>query len=148
MAKITPTFQAKVVDKVLDMTPETTDAFFGYIATLDGRNVEIIVKEIERQRSNPQNAYYWGVVIKMIAEYSGYNATKADYERVHDTLRMMFLKRQDGFLNKERVLSTTELNTSEFEEYLAQIRQWAAIALNLVIPLPNETVVPDMYIAA
>lgn len=145
---VTPKFYADVKDKVLNFDLQTQDALFGYIASLEGKQVELVIKEVKHQRSPNQNAYYWGVVIKMIAEHAGYNATKNDYEQVHDTIRTMFLKRNDGFLGKERVLSTADLNTLEFEQYLAQIRQWASIALNLVIPLPNETVVPDMFIAA
>ena len=114
-----------------------------HFATMEGKPITMCVKLFRTQRSNQQNAYYWGVVIKLIADHAGYRS-RDELQQVHDTLRGMFLVR-DGLWGKEIVLSTTSLSTVEFEEYASQIRRWAAIALDLSIPEPNECEIPAVY---
>ncbi|MEA2036722.1 MAG: hypothetical protein U9O94_04400, partial [Nanoarchaeota archaeon] len=78
-----------------------------------------------------ENAYYWGVVVKLIGEHLGYLPNE-----VHDALKWKFLRREGLKLDKS--LSTTVLDTIDFEEYLSNIRQWAGQDLEMIIPLPNE----------
>lgn len=125
---------------------KASDRFVEYCKTLRGKECELIVRPRTYKRSNQQNAYYWGVVIKLITDDCGYGE-RDEILSVHDTLRTMFLKR-NGFLGKPRVMSTTELSTKEFEEYLEQVRRWAAIALSVQIPLPNEVEIPSEYLGA
>lgn len=93
--------------------------------------VEVVVKRPVKQRSDNENRYYWGVVIKMISQSTG-----AWPEDVHNEMRRLFL-RIGG--DKIPILqSSAELFTGDFEEYLSMVRMWAAAELGLVIPLPNE----------
>jgi len=85
------------------------------VASLNGKDVEITLGRHSKQRSNPENRYYWGVVIKLISEYTGYTANES-----HDAMRMKFLINHDGKL--ETLKSTTRLSTVEFEEYMSSIR--------------------------
>ena len=105
--------------------------FNGYISNLEGKDVDVIVKKRSKTRSNPQNAFYWGVAIKILCDEIGYTD-----DEMHATLKIMFL--QDKTRKFPTLRSTTTLTTVEFEEYLEKIRQWAAQDLNCVIPLPNE----------
>lgn len=86
-------------------------------------------------RSNNQNSYLWGVVYQLIAEYTGHST-----EELHEAFKHMFLPRTTFLGDKEIIAnkSTTELSTSEMEEYLMRIRVWAAQELGCSIPLPNE----------
>jgi hypothetical protein len=61
---------------------------------------------------------------------------------MHEAMRVKFLPSSEISLNGEEFStyrSTTKLNTSEFEEYLANIRTWAARDMNIYIPEPNES---------
>lgn len=90
------------------------------------------IKRARKKRSLPQNRYYWGVVVEIVAEHTGYNPYEA-----HQELAEMFLSytHENG---KRFVRSTTELNTLEFEKYTEKCRIWAATELQVPIPLPNE----------
>lgn len=105
--------------------------FNDYLLSLEGKEVEVVVRKWKKERSNNQNRYYWGVVIKLLSEYLGYTD-----EEMHDALKMLFLK--DESRKVPTLRSTTELNTVEFEKYLENIRMWAAQMFGFYIPTPNE----------
>lgn len=106
------------------------DRFDDWIKGLQG-DIEVIVRKPQQPRSLKENNYYWGVIIKMISEETG-----AFPDDVHYELKRMFLK-QSG--DKIPVLiSTTDLSTTEFEDFLSKVRIWAANELGIMIPQPNE----------
>ncbi len=107
------------------------DNFNHYLLSLESKDVEVIVRKWQKTRSNEQNAYMWGVVYQLISETTGYTP-----DEVHDAMRVMFL--MDRSRNIPTLRSTTQLTTVEMENYLESIRQWAAVELSCVIPLPNE----------
>ena len=92
---------------------------------------EATFKKYRRQRTNPQNKYYWGVVVPMLASHFGY--TK---DECHDALRWQFLRKQDT--EPPTVRSTTELTTIEFNAYIDEIVIWAATEFQVVVPDPGE----------
>lgn len=108
----------------------------GYLFTLEGRYVHVTIKKRQKKRSNPQNAFYWGVVIHLLCETTGYGDNE-----MHFALKMMFLL--DRSRKIPTVKSTAVLTTVEFEEYLEKIRVWSAQELNCIIPLPNEVSIDD-----
>ena len=81
---------------------------------------------VSTTRSNPQNKYYFGVVVDMISEETG-----NEPEETHELLKLKFLKSM-GKAN------TTQLDTKEFNIYIEKIQRWAAQELSCVIPDPNE----------
>ncbi|MBN2640371.1 MAG: hypothetical protein JXR78_01820 [Victivallales bacterium] len=91
------------------------------IANFSG-DVEIIIRRPKKERSHDQNAYYWGVVIQLITEYTGDVPVK-----LHDLFKKTYLGGR----------STTTLTTREFEDYLEQIKAWAA-EHNIIIPDPER----------
>ena len=104
--------------------------FTEHIKSLDGKFIQLVVRRYRTNRSNNQNKYYWGVVIKILGDELGYMP-----DEMHNALRWKFL-RKGGKL--ETVKSTSSLTTIEFEEYLELIRIWALRDLEIAIPLPNE----------
>lgn len=86
-------------------------------------------------RSLPMNNYYWGVVVKMIAEYMG-----EDGPQVHEYLKIEFNPKQITVGGKTVTFggSTAVLTNQEFIEYWEKIRIWAGEFLLLDIPLPND----------
>lgn len=99
-----------------------------------------------KQRSNPQNRYYWSVCIRLVSEHTGYSP-----DEVHEILKHKFLKKtlwiphnQEGVKEKSDITkSTTELTTAEFEKFLSDIRGWASLCLGCWIPEPNETLIQE-----
>lgn len=136
--KITPIWPGMVENGKLVLDHDI--AFKVYLHQLDG-SVELIVRRTRRQRSEPQNDYYWGVVIKMISDYIG-----EDNQKVHEDMKYMFLKDishktiNNRVLEFVRIKSTTELSTVEFVEYTEEIKRWAAQFLALNIPDPNQVI--------
>jgi len=110
-------------------------AFNGY----EGQNVTVKISRVKRQRSNNQNAYLWGVVYKILAQYSGHTENE-----LHDVLGEMFLpKKERPVLGHVVRCSTSELSTVQFEEYLVRLRVFASVELGVVVPLPNEIDQPE-----
>lgn len=97
----------------------------------------IDLKESKKKRSLMQNAYYWGVVLKILSDHTGYNS-----DETHQEMAKMFLSYENA--GKTFVKSTTRLHTGEFEQYLEKIRQWAQVEMLVRIPLPNE-ITEELY---
>jgi hypothetical protein len=130
----TPIFKAKIIQGEIRL--ERNRDFKSHLQGLEGKDVEVIVRRWRKKRSLPQNSYYWGVVLKLIAGQTGHTD-----EEVHEHMKWRFL-RKHGKL--ETVRSTTKLSTIEMEEYLAKIRNFAQEKLDIYIPLPNEISDEDM----
>lgn len=91
----------------------------------------------KKPRSNQESRYYWGVIVAMIAEETGYTD-----EEVHEFLKTKFLKKE-MLIGRDHLaigVSTATLTTVEFEKYCSEVRQWASAELSLYIPLPSEYV--------
>lgn len=128
----TPRFLGSVENGKLKL--DDLDKLAKYLQGIKGK-VSLVVKRYREksERSNNQNRYYWGVVIDLIADHTGYTP-----EEAHDAMKMMFLRKyEDSIIPTIR--STTDLNTIEFEEYMKSVRQWASMEIEVYIPLPNET---------
>jgi hypothetical protein len=104
--------------------------------TEDFYTIEIV--RSKRKRSLKQNAYYHGVVVKIISMHTGYTGDEA-----HQELAKMFLSYDNA--GKKFVRSTTKLTTWEFEQYLDKVRAWAKSEMDCHIPMPNE-ITEDIYI--
>ena len=128
MVKVIPKFYGKVVAGHLHVDDEP--CFRQYLYGLKGI-VEVVVKNLHSTRSNQQNRYYWGVVVKILCDETGY-----DQESMHEILKDKFLQIKTQVFNEvvDTSRSTTSLNTVEMNEYLENIQRWAA---------ENGTIIPD-----
>lgn len=86
------------------------------------------IRKVRKKRSLQQNAYYWGVVVRELTEYTGY-----DQQPLHEHLKYRYLREEKPI----RVRDTKDLNTSEFAEYLDKCIQLCA-ELGLYIMTPEE----------
>jgi len=87
-------------------------------------------------RSIEQNAYYWGVVIKIIADNEGYIGP-GEKEDIHEALKAKFLVKKGPF-GDNVIEQTSKLSTDIFELYLEAIRSWYLDWSGIRIPMPNE----------
>jgi hypothetical protein len=101
-------------------------------------NCGLIIGE-QKHRSNPQNSYFHGIVLPILAENTGHTVRE-----LKNIVKSMFL--QDEFMLKTKngvremsvIRDTSELTTVEFEKFMTDIRTWASESLGCYIPQPNE----------
>ena len=106
-----------------------------WLSTLEGKEIDIEVSKHHSQRTHPQNNYYWGVVIALMSDWTGFTP-----QEMHDTFKNMFLKetrRSKQGKAYDVVRSTASLTTQEFGDYVEKCRMFASMQ-GLVIPDPNE----------
>lgn len=110
-----------------------------------GGRIIIRIKKYRKSRSNKQNAYYHGCVIAYVQQGlidQGVDKRLTGADNVHHMLREMFLKEDvpvgDAGEFVSMVKSTTDLSTTEFMDYIADIQKWASEFLNIYIPDPGE----------
>ena len=124
----TPIFDGEVYKGKLTLYDKV--GFIGYLTSIYGQ-VEVVVRRKRVKRSIKENNYYWGVVIRLTADYTGFLD-----DEMHDAWRWKFLRKSTGKM--ETVRSTTSLSTKEMEDYLEKIRTFALTEWNLTIPLPKK----------
>ena len=105
------------------------------IARYEDKTVQVIISEYKPKRSNQLNQYYWGVVVKIISDYTGY--TK---EETHELLKQTFLKKKIEVDNEwyDTTESTTKLSNKDMLDFIEKVKQWAAQTFHLYIPDPHE----------
>lgn len=124
-------FFGQIIDGKLKL--ENPIAWNDHIKSLNSHRVELTLDKHRKPRSLNQNAYYWSVIVKMVADDAGY--AKNEQDKAHDGLRLKFLRVKGDKL--DTIKSTTELSTIEAEEYYENIRRWAAEG-GLIIPEPHQ----------
>ncbi len=127
--KIIPKFYGEVNDGKLVV--ENKDKFDLFVGTLSGK-VEIVVKPWRKTRSGQQNKYLWGVVYKIIAEYTG-----EDIMDIHNNFKYKLLKSTGKSGKLHSCKSTTKLSTADFTDYIEKIKVWAS-GFGLNIPSPDD----------
>ena len=135
-----PTFEGDIVKKELKLADHVKNAMKRWCATFrSGTHVEIIIRKYKAKRTNDQNAYYWGVVIPIIADYVGHD----NPEDMHEDLKLKFNPVKSKIVPNRRIGgTTTKLSTVEFfsaeTSYVERICRWASIELGLFIPPPKK----------
>ncbi|HEX6427977.1 MAG TPA: recombination protein NinB [Niastella sp.] len=109
-----------------------------------GKEIRIRFAPKGVKRSLPQNAYYWGVVIREITiALHDLGHQDVDDETVHEIMKMKFNNEQVVNEQTGEVMdlpkSTTDLTKTEFAEYVDRIRQWASEFLSIDIPGPKPS---------
>lgn len=101
----------------------------------DNEGKDILIKRTTGTRSDPQNSYYWGVVLKTISLSTGHTENE-----LHEVFKRMFLtpitvKYKDREIRMPG--STAKLNKSEFVEYIMRISAEAG-SMGITIPEPEK----------
>lgn len=113
------------------------------IKSFEGQNVVVTIEKAKKKRSNPQNAYYWGILIGITLE-----AIKNEWgeiwtkEMCHEFYKTKFLYYEKVNESTSEIIkvpkSTTENTTTEQENYHSEIRMFLKEWFNVDAPLPNE----------
>lgn len=118
------------------LIPQDKNKLLEMLKKSEGKWFELNINR--RDRSNSQNRYYWGVIIRTVSEDTG-----QDGDTVHEYLKTQFLRKQIVFNKKEYIVvgSTSDLTTEEFETYAEKCRQHVGEILGIQIPLPGEAII-------
>ncbi|MGF7219071.1 hypothetical protein GGR92_005251 [Spirosoma lacussanchae] len=118
------------------------EKFYQSLSAFADCEISLTVKALEPQRSNSQNRYYHGIVVKMIAEaMSEAYGEDVDVDEAHEHLKSMFNLRTIETANGYTVKmpgSTKRLSTVEFSTYVDKCRMWAAEFFGINIPDPVQ----------
>lgn len=136
----TPVFRGRIEQRKICL--EQRDGFAALIARLEGNEIDLILRKHRNVRSLSQNAYYWAVVIPVLAEHCGY-----EDEEMHKALQWRFLQKhadqtgefetQGTWVKLPTVRSTADLDTAEFTDYIERVRTLAA-QMGCVVPSPGQ----------
>jgi hypothetical protein len=107
-----------------------------------GKSVVVTWERKKKKRSADQNAYYWGVIIRLIYLEMNAQGENVMPQEVHEFLKFRFLRVQrinqdTGEILFEFGRSTTRLKTTEFMLYMDNCIQFASEYLSIVIPPPH-----------
>lgn len=128
-------------------------ALGGHMNTFkDGQELEVTIDKRRRPRTSGapgenanHNGYYWGVVVKMVADELGY-FEKHDIDRVEEWIQVNVnnvVRMPDG---KEVAAGTKWMDTAQFADHCSKARMWASMPgavceHGMYIPEPYEVVV-------
>ena len=102
----------------------------------------VTITKKRKNRSYEQNRYYWGVVVAMIRDRFRELGNDVSSEETHDYLKNTFNYKEFVHEATGEVIkipmSTADLTTSAFMDYLAKIQTFSAQILDIRIPDPNE----------
>jgi predicted transcriptional regulator len=108
--------------------------------------LKISLEVLRKKRSEPQNRYYWGVIVPLCMQ----GILEARGEMHSKDAMHLYLKKEVGRMitivnGKEVVDTVTRLNTAQAEIYHEACRAHAAIEWGVMIPLPNENLTLTIY---
>lgn len=136
------TYTAKVTKGKISLPDADRQEIAQVMQRMEGKFVCMTLAESKKPRSVKQNAFYWGSIVPavhVIFESAGNNMHE---DEVHEYLKehvgkLVKFIRLNGE-NYKVVMSSTKLNTMQWEEYMDKIRVWAS-ENELQLPYPNES---------
>lgn len=135
-----PVFEGDIVEKKLKLFDHVKKAMALWYSTFpNGTKVDITIRKHREKRSNEQNAYYWGVVVPILADYFGHD----NPEDMHEDLKLKFNPMKSK-IDKDKTIggTTTKLSTVDFysaeTSYIERICRWAASDYSIYIPPPKK----------
>lgn len=133
MPQLNPAFEVEIKDQ---QTPTWVfEKLESIISTLQDGLYQIIVRKPIKSRSVMQNAYFHGVIVKILSEETG-----TDFDDMKDLLKTQFLRKQIIVNDKQYTIvrHTHKLEKGEFEDFTRNCREFGD-KLGIYIPLPNES---------
>lgn len=101
----------------------------------NGSPLRIILTSEERKRNNQANRFYWGAVLRNIAEQAWVNGQQFSAEVWHEHYARKFGVCEDVTLPNGEVIvrrkSTTDMSEKEFSEYTTRVQADAASNLGV-----------------
>jgi|688.fasta_scaffold472456_3 hypothetical protein len=115
------------------------------LKSFEGKNIQITIEKATKKRSNQQNSFYWGVVVPILQK-GLHDATGEvrDVNSIHYQIVLPLLSPKREIVNTKtgeiitEHLTSSQMTTSEFMDFIVNIQKWSAEFLQVDIPNPNE----------
>lgn len=121
---------------------QSSEAIRKFLEKLEGKQIEINIKQVRKTRSLDQNAYYHKVIVGMVRDALEELGHELSHLECHEWLKGKFnyasVANKEGEYIADLPKSTASLSTTDFNDYNEKIRRWSAEILKTYIPLPNE----------
>jgi len=121
--------------------PANRKALDRLLLTLEGKDVDVVVRKHTKRRSLPQNAWWWSMAVPLIAAEVGYEPHDKDgHELVHYGL----VAKCFGTTWNEKLkidvpnVRSSKLSTEEFSKLMEWGVRYAATEYGLDLPMPDE----------
>jgi len=117
------------------------------LQTFEGSEIVITIQKAKKRRSNPQNSYYWGIVLNIVQQ--GLKDATGEFrsvENIHYNILLKMFAPENEIVNIEtgecitEKITSSEMTTTQFAEYIMEIQKWSAEFLGNSIPNPNEEI--------
>lgn len=115
------------------------------IQSFNGKEVVITFSKPKKSRSNNQNSFYWGVVLPLVQKgLLDATGELRSNDNIHYKILLPLFAATNEIANTDsgecinERLTSSEMTTTQFCEYIIEIQKWAAEFLGIDIPSPNE----------
>jgi hypothetical protein len=115
------------------------------IKYFNDKDVIITFSKPKKSRSNNQNRFYWGCVLPLVQngllEATG---ELRSVENIHYKILLPLFAPTNEIVNTDsgecinERLTSSEMTTTQFCEYIMEVQKWGAEFLGIDIPSPNE----------
>ena len=117
--------------------------FIAQLSQLPDCEGVLIFQKKQRNRTNNENRYYWGVIVKcwqglILNEWGESWSAETTHEFLKDNFNYTEHYSEQSVVVFKRTLSTANLTTTDFEAFTERCRRGAFENFGAVIPLPNE----------
>jgi hypothetical protein len=130
----TPIFTGRV-NEAGQVVLDNRDDARTYVRILIGKPIEVVVRPKHAQRSVDQNAYWWAIPVKLLAEHCGYTDTQMHYALLGECFG--YIDGPHGHpVPKEP--SSAALTAEQFSTLISWVLTWAPTELGVDIPAPGE----------
>jgi len=115
------------------------------IKSFNGKEVVITFSKPKKSRSNNQNSYYWGVVLPLVQKgLLDATGELRSNDNIHYKILLPLFAPTNEIVNTDsgecinERLTSSEMTTTQFCEYIMEVQKWGAEFLGIDIPSPNE----------
>lgn len=115
------------------------------IQSFNGKEVVITFSKPKKSRSNNQNSYYWGVVLPLVQKgLLDATGELRSNDNIHYKILLPLFAPTNEIVNVDtgesllERLTSSEMTTTQFCEYILEVQKWGAEFLGIDIPSPNE----------
>jgi hypothetical protein len=125
-----------VVDQEARLVIDNAAGWRAMLAKLKGQRLSVTLSRVFSRRSNAQNKWYWGCIIPILSDWTGY-----EKDEMHEALKRLFLTEERELPSGvaiQFVPSTASLDTKAFSDYADRCCRWAS-EQGVPIPKPGDS---------
>ncbi len=106
-----------------------------YLSTLAGQPLEVIIRKRRTQRTIDQNAYWWAVPVRLLADHCGYSDDQMHYALLGECFGYTVGPTGKHVPNKP---ASSKLTVDEFTRLIEWVLVWGPTEMGVEIPAPES----------